>query len=162
MTKANRAKISDFKSLTWTQTDSCLPFVADPNDNVIQLTTTVGEFNESLNRQILSVTGLEKGQYQLSIDKKKVGAFSSDALAAGVNLATIDTPMRKQSQDVIDLVRRRAELQFTAWRTVQRESGDGKSSKSAYDAIEKLAEELHQKSRSAAIPKPHLFSLKRV
>ena len=162
ITKGIWTKTGSVKNLTWSQTDVCLPFVADPNDKVLQLAAAVGGFNESLNRQILTVTGLEKGQYQLSIDKKEIVTLSSDDLGSGVNLATFDTPMRQQAQSVLDLIRRRSDLEFTAWRTIQRESGTAKSSKAAYDVLEKLAEELHQQSRSTAIPKPHLFSIKKV
>ena len=119
-------------------------------------------FDELRNREMLTIQGLEEGTYQLSIDRHVVATLSSFELAGGVNLAAFDTPIRQQAHTVLDLVRKRAEIQFTAWRTIQRESSDAKSSKAAYDTLEKLAEELHQQSRAAAIPKPRQFSLKRV
>ncbi|MEI7984231.1 MAG: SGNH/GDSL hydrolase family protein [Armatimonadota bacterium] len=159
---SHQAKVSNLKNLSWSQIDNCLPFVADPNDPVLHLAGSVGMFDELRNREMLTIQGLEEGTYQLSIDRHVVATLSSFELAGGVNLAAFDTPIRQQAHTVLDLVRKRAEIQFTAWRTIQRESSDAKSSKAAYDTLEKLAEELHQQSRAAAIPKPRQFSLKRV
>ncbi len=49
---------------------------------------------------MLTVSGLTAGHYELRIDGKPVASFSSEELAQGVNLATLDTPMLRQANAV--------------------------------------------------------------
>jgi hypothetical protein len=50
--------------------------------------------------ETLRVTALPTGSYELRIDGKGVGVFSVDQLAAGVNLALLETPMLEQARRV--------------------------------------------------------------
>ncbi|MDU0355138.1 SGNH/GDSL hydrolase family protein [Paraglaciecola aquimarina] len=55
-------------------------------------------FQQDLNQQRLTVTGLAAGDYQLSIAGKKVGVYSQPELATGINLASNqNTPMYQQA-----------------------------------------------------------------
>jgi lysophospholipase L1-like esterase len=55
-------------------------------------------FMDELNREMLTVTGLSKGQYVLKIDEADVGEFSAAQLGAGINLAeNAKTPQYQQS-----------------------------------------------------------------
>jgi len=58
-------------------------------------------FEEQLNQQLLKVTGLQPGTYELRIDGITVGAFSSAQLARGINLA--DNPATPQHQQAIEV-----------------------------------------------------------
>ncbi len=60
-------------------------------------------FMDELNREILTVTGLQPGDYMLLIDDKPVGTYSAEALSRGVNLAgNANTPMYQQALAVMD------------------------------------------------------------
>ncbi len=67
-----------------------------------------------LNREVLSVSGLAEGSYELKIDGASVGRYSAVELAKGINLGFNEaTPQYKQSQAVakINEQRREAEVQ---------------------------------------------------
>ncbi|MEI6645910.1 MAG: GDSL-type esterase/lipase family protein [bacterium] len=56
---------------------------------------------ETLNRQMLCVTNLSAGEYELVIDDTLVGCWSQDALTKGVNLAGVrSTPQYRQALQV--------------------------------------------------------------
>ena len=50
-----------------------------------------------LTREIVKVTGLPKGYYELSGNGQAFGTFTAEELAKGVDLATLDTPSMKQA-----------------------------------------------------------------
>ena len=69
-------------------------------------------FLSELNREILEVSHLETGKYELRIDGKPILTASSEALARGINLAVEkDTPQYKQALAVEELVTRRHKLE---------------------------------------------------
>lgn len=56
---------------------------------------------EDLNQELLSVTGLADGDYELRIDGTAVGQYSAKDLAGGINLAFNEaTPQYKQAREV--------------------------------------------------------------
>ncbi len=59
-------------------------------------------FTEDLNQEILKVSNLEPGVYNLFIDKTDVGSYSSSDLKKGINLSLNPlTPQYKQALDVM-------------------------------------------------------------
>jgi hypothetical protein len=90
-----------------------------------------------------------------------VGEFSSDELQAGINLATLPTPMAKQASQVQDLTRQHNAIHFARWRDVQVALKDNKlaTEPAAVAALDKLEEELVQQQRAAAQPKTRHFEL---
>ncbi len=72
-----------------------------------------------LDSEILRVTGLAAGHYQLAIDGETVGKFPKEELERGINLAQYDTPMMQQADKVLTLVWHRVDLRFYGWRAVQ-------------------------------------------
>ena len=159
---AIRTTVTDLHGLSWTQLDESLPFALDVDDRSMQLVNHLTGFDESLNRQLLSVTGLEAGKYDVRIDGKTVAQYSSQALATGVNLAKLNTPMHQQAEQVFSLVHRRSEVDHFAWRTIQRDCGDLQHSKEAFTTLEKLVDSLRTEIQKTAQPKRHTFELKRV
>lgn len=89
-------------------TANALPFpLPDKCDLTLSLVPLVNE----LNQETLTVTNLSAGDYTLMIDKKKVGTYSAEQLAAGVNLAeNKETPQYKQARDVASLCGQRHNL----------------------------------------------------
>ena len=84
--------------VTFTCLEKSLPFpVSDAAKPALGMTRFMDEFNQ----EILRVNGLAKGDYELKIDGKPVRNYSSQDLAAGVNLAIEkNTPQFQQAIDV--------------------------------------------------------------
>lgn len=68
-------------------------------------------FIEEMNREILVVKGLMKGDYALYIDDERIGCWSAAALAEGVNLAVENTPQYRQALQVMYLNEFRWEIE---------------------------------------------------
>ncbi|OQP40053.1 GDSL family lipase [Niastella yeongjuensis] len=59
-------------------------------------------FTEEMNREMLTVHGLNNGNYSLLIDGKSIGKYSGEQLGAGINLALIKTtPQYDQAMTVL-------------------------------------------------------------
>lgn len=86
--------------LTWTEQDGALPLPLPPSasDPYVALVLRVSDLTQNLNQESLQVDGLPDGQYELRIDERVVGTFTATELGAGVSLATLDTPMLRQSR----------------------------------------------------------------
>lgn len=84
----------------WTQTDKALPLPLPPLeiDPVLGLVLKHSDVVAALDQETLQVKALDPGEYDLLIDERKVGRFSSDQLATGINLATMETPMLEQAR----------------------------------------------------------------
>ncbi|MEZ0295701.1 MAG: SGNH/GDSL hydrolase family protein [Candidatus Methylacidiphilales bacterium] len=94
--------------LTFRYTAGSLPF---PIEKWTSAATTWAPFVADLNQETLQVTDLTAGTYQLMIDDKPVRTYTSEELAAGVNLATEEkTPQRRQAQKVWDTYKLRQEM----------------------------------------------------
>jgi lysophospholipase L1-like esterase len=106
-------------ALRWTQKDEALPMPVPMNDPIMALAVKSSDFIEKFNREILRVTGLDSPTYQLKINGRLIGAFTRENLAAGVNLAELDTPMSQQAAQVHDLTIKRADIHNIRWRQVQ-------------------------------------------
>ena len=64
---------------------------------------------ERFNREMLTVTGLAPGRYDLCFDGECVGTFAADELARGVNVALLDTPNQRLAQETAKLMRQKVE-----------------------------------------------------
>jgi lysophospholipase L1-like esterase len=106
-------------SIRWTQKDNALPMPVPMNDPLMALAVKSSDFAEQFNRETLRVTGLDAPSYQLQINGRLIGAFSRETLAAGINLAELDTPMMQQAAQVHDLTLKRADIHNIRWRQVQ-------------------------------------------
>lgn len=159
--RADRAAVEDFDGLSWTQTDDALPWVVLPEDRCAGLVLRHCDATERLNRQILRVAGMPAGDYALEIDGEPAAHFSAETLAEGVNLATLKTPMARQSVKVLDLASKRSFVQFACWREVEFKHGHLKEGREAVAALERLESALLKEEIMAAQPRPHRFKLSR-
>ena len=167
-TATTNARVSDVRAegggLAWTQQDGALPFPLDLGDGLTQLVVNSSDFVGALDRQTLAVAGLDAARrYDLSIDGAKVATFSGAELGAGVNLATLPTPMLAQARGVLDLVRRREDVHNLRWRNVQVPNAGVTV---AQDGLEKAMKGLDEYDRALdkaamemAKPKAHRFAL---
>ena len=168
VSQSEDTKITDLKAgptaLSWTQLDAGLPYPLDLTDASVQLVTDSSDFISALDQQILKVSGLQ-GRQTLSIDGKVVGTFGADELAAGINLATMDTPMKAQASRVFDLVRERSEAHNDRWRVFQtgwpfaNETAAAKEKDDVLKALDRYDQALDQAAMRAAQPTPHRFTL---
>jgi lysophospholipase L1-like esterase len=79
---------------------------------------------KALDLELLSVSGLKQGNYQLKINGQIIGKFSASQLRKGVNLAGYRTPMLEQSYNVLALVWQQTQWRYFAWRGIQMELSD--------------------------------------
>jgi lysophospholipase L1-like esterase len=102
-TNSTNTAVTDIRkgkgTLTWTQLDCALPLPLPSSqaDPFIAEVERVSDLNPALNRQTLQITGLSAGNYSLMIDDSKIGEFTAEQLATGIDLARMETPMLKQA-----------------------------------------------------------------
>jgi lysophospholipase L1-like esterase len=157
VTKLARTKTD----LTWTQTDSALPLPLPPaeTDPMAALTFQVSNFNALFNQQLLAVSGLAEGNYELQIDDHAIGRWSSVELAKGINLASLDTPMLAQSRLVALDTEQKNSLESVHFSLL----ADAKNGEQS-DTLKRLGTALQQavqRQRKDAQPVPHRYSLTR-
>ncbi|MBI2424029.1 MAG: SGNH/GDSL hydrolase family protein [Candidatus Hydrogenedentes bacterium] len=153
---ARHARVEGLSGLTWRQSDDALPF---PMNKDYALAMKHTAFLEELNRQRLSVTGLEPGVYRLSIDGVDVTDATAEVLAQGINLAAFETPMGEQAARVLELTRHRVDLDFAAWREVRFNHGEYGKAPEALAALAALNEEAVARQREAARPVERVYAL---
>lgn len=191
---AENAKVTMLRAggqVSWTETDGALPFPLpfplDRDDKVFALAVHSSDFVQALDQEPLKVTGLTAPRYQLKIDGEKVGDFSKEELAEGVNLALLPTPMVAQAAEVHDLTLKHNDIHFARWRDVEvtlqpkgnpapPKSGQRKlggltiiwngaphyafaTEQAAVTALDNLEAEIVRRQRAAAQPKPRHFEL---
>jgi lysophospholipase L1-like esterase len=161
---AKVANMDARESISWTQTDSGLPFPVDRKDAITALVLQSIDFDQKLNQQMLAVANLTPGTYDLKIDGAPVGKFSSEQLAGGINLALYETPMLAQARAVWNAVWQRADLYYHFWRDVEFQAtwaDEAKRSQMA-KAVNELSDDMVKRAREMALPKPHKFELTRL
>jgi hypothetical protein len=145
-------------TLRWTETENGLPLPLIQSNATQALLLKLTDIQEALNQEPLRVTGLEAGQYKLTIDDEVIGLFSAAALATGINLADYQTPMRQQAQRVGWLVRDRDEAHFIhlrmRWHNLDTGAESGGTDK--LQAFENFEEDAIYEM---AAPKPHQYTL---
>ena len=163
------ARVSDFHGggpLVWTELDEALPLPfaelrADDRDHTIDLAIRSSDITEALNQEPLRITGLQPGNYKLTIDGELAGAWSAAELDRGVNLATLKTPMSEQAMEVRALTVRHIDIHQFRWRTLQvpLQDSDLQHLEDALKALDTVEAEVVARQRSAAQPRPHVFQL---
>ena len=162
--RQRNTRISDLlagKTVTWTQADEALPMAFDMRDPLTALAVRSSDVVDALDKQPLKVRGLAAGRYTLKIDGETAGTFSAAELAAGINLATLPTPMVRQAAEVHALTLRHNNIHFTRWRQVQvpLEKDTTPHLMSALLALDELEMDLVRQQRAAAQPRPRHYEL---
>lgn len=150
--------------LSWTQTDRALPMPMNLSDPTVALAVKSSDVIEALNREPLRISGLAQARYTLKIDGDEVGDFSSEQLGAGINLATLPTPMQQQAAQVHRLTLKHNDQHSFRWRQIQVPLQDHSSEvqKVALPLLEALdAEEAATiaQQRAMAQPQPRRYEL---
>jgi lysophospholipase L1-like esterase len=97
--------------VSFTVLEKALPFPVDPAAKAVLELLPI---EKDLDQEVLSVTGLAAGLYELRIDGAAVGRYTAAELSSGINLASNPaTPQYKQAQTVArhNEQRRNAEAQ---------------------------------------------------
>jgi lysophospholipase L1-like esterase len=161
---AENAKISETKfekEISWTQNDEALPLPLDNKDKALVLTVFLTNIVDLLNRQMLTITGLNAAKYKLRIDGEALGEWTREEFAKGINLAVLPTPMAKQAAEVHRLTELHNKLHYTRWRAIQVPLDQESLSETAkaLSDMDALEAEVVKRQRAAAQPKPHRFEL---
>lgn len=155
-------------SLSWTELDDSLPLPFRQWEDMwwgggatVTLVIKSSDITDALNRQILKVKGLHAGTYSVKIDGDSIGAFNSDELAAGVNLALLKTPATEQAMKVYQLVVSQEEIHFDWWRNVEVPMAGDKlpQTAGAIDSMRALEGGIEKKVHETAQPTPHRFEV---
>ena len=104
--------------LSWDERENALPLPIDSSDPVVALALKSSDVISAIDNETLQVTGLTAPKYALTIDKKPVATLSSQDLAAGINLATLPTPMLAQAGQVLALTNQHVGIHTTRFRSV--------------------------------------------
>lgn len=96
--------------LEWDQLDQALPLPFDFESPLMNFVLHISDL-ASLDQETLRVTDLKPGRYSLKIDKMKIGVFTSEELARGVNLALFKTPMWQQAREYDGAIEQRSTLE---------------------------------------------------
>ncbi len=112
--QSNKTSVSglsgDGGSLQWSQTDEAFPLPFNFDSALMNFLLSISDL-DSYDKEMLQVSELPEGFYQLIIDSTLVGTFSSTLLAMGVNLGTMKTPMWQQARDYDEEIEQRSELE---------------------------------------------------
>ncbi len=87
-------------ALTWIQNDRALPLPlpSAASDPITALALKSSTVIDDLDQQVLRVTALKPGNYELRIDDRAIDTFTAEELQKGVNLALLETPMLAQAR----------------------------------------------------------------
>lgn len=167
-TEVSNLSLSSYaEALSWTQLDHALPLPVNLSDAETALAIRSSDVMEKLNQQLLMVAGLPGGSYELKIDGERVGDFTAQQMAAGINLAELKTPMAAQATEVHNLTLQHTALHQTRWRTFQVPYSNAREAvkkdlgqvMSALDAADDATVAMQ---RAAARPVPHRYELRLV
>jgi lysophospholipase L1-like esterase len=143
-----------------------MPPIEGPDLNpVAQMVARLTHMYQDLDEETLKVAGLSAASYSLKIDGSRIGTFSKEQLAQGINLAQYDTPMMEQADKVLTLVWHRVDVRFYGWRGIQvplRHNTMPGIQDDVHRILAKLAQwqnTLADEAHTAAQPKPHHYEL---
>lgn len=68
-------------------------------------------FTEEMNKEMLTVKGLNNDNFLVSIDNKSIGKYTGEQLGAGINMALLNTPQVEQAMAVLWLNEERMALE---------------------------------------------------
>ena len=148
-------------TISWTQRDMALPMPIDQKNSGIALAMKASDVEQALNQETLKIQSAPATKYALKIDGENIAELTKDQLAAGVNLAELDTPMYRQAKAVHDLTLQHNNLHFQRWRTIQvpNERRAYPALTKAMDGLDALEADMVTEQRAKATPLPHRFEL---
>jgi lysophospholipase L1-like esterase len=149
------------RTISWTQHDLALPMPIDLKNSGIELAVKASDVEQALNQETLKVQGAPASKYALKIDGEDITDVTREQLAAGMNLAELDTPMSRQARSVHNLTLQHNNLHFQRWRTIQvpNERRGYPGLAKAIEGLDILEADMVAEQRAKAKPLPHRFEL---
>jgi lysophospholipase L1-like esterase len=159
--KSANASVGDLDGASWMETEKALPMPIDWRDASTQLAMKASDFVDALDEEILTVKGLKRGKWTLTIDGKEAGSFESEELAHGINLVKFETPMMDQARAVAALTKKHTDLHNTRWRNIQVPLARDPlpDRESAMALLDRMEAEIVHEQHEAAQPVAHKFVL---
>lgn len=167
---SQHAHVSDLAStdnaVQWTEIEDSLPLPVAYwqtmwGSGPVALVLKSSDFNDAVNHEPLQIDGLKPGVYTVKIDGSPVGTFNDGELAAGINLAILNTPMTQQAKEVYDLTVSHCNIHNERWRTIQVPLAKDNLAQTepAMAAADALEAAVIRKRQEAVQPKPHHFEV---
>jgi hypothetical protein len=146
-------------SFTWLELDQALPLplASKESDPFMDLVARSSDLIEALDQEMLRISGLPPGNYELRIDGQSVGVFDHNQLASGINLALLETPMLEQSRMVAFDTERRNEIDKARSGLIQEEMNA--LSRTAASELSEFQNHAVEQQRKDARPVPHQYGL---
>jgi lysophospholipase L1-like esterase len=145
--------------LKWSELDDALPLPFDFNNAMMPVLLGISNIAD-LDREMLRVSSLEPGRYQIFIDSKPIGIFTQDELRSGINLALMKTPMVDQARDVDSTEEQRAALDRARF-ILSADVKPNPDSAAAEGRLRQAADELAVSVRGDLKPRAHEFELRK-
>jgi lysophospholipase L1-like esterase len=116
------AVTKDEDSVSFTYLPAALPL---PCDASYQKADAVLGLTAALNQELIAVSGLKPGRYEVSMNTRPLGSFTAGELAEGVNIAALaGNPGQQTAQKVQALVNERRSFEQRIRRLRQNDAGD--------------------------------------
>jgi lysophospholipase L1-like esterase len=158
---AERAGVIDLEAhgaeLEWREADEALPLPLYSRDVPTHFLFQISDLADD-DREMLTVTNLAAAKYRLMIDASEVGSFSAAELAAGVNLATLITPMVTQAINVEQINGDRAGIEGMR-RQMLVQGKDMKDQAAGLKGLDDFADMKWREQKKRATPVQHVFHL---
>jgi lysophospholipase L1-like esterase len=114
---ADRAVVRNLRvtpgSITFTRIDRAFPTYFDPEAATV---FTYAPIQQDLNQYPFRVTGLQPGNWKLTVDNMEVGVFSTNDLAKGVDLGARPGPRQKLGEQVNNTAATQEWIYRTRWK----------------------------------------------
>ncbi len=101
------------QSVTFTRLDRAFPTYFDPE---AAAAFAYAPIQQDLNQYPLQVTGLQPGDWKLTVDDMEVGVFPAEDLAKGVDLAARPGPWQKLGEQVNKTAATQESIYLTRWK----------------------------------------------
>ena len=101
------------QSVTFTRIDRAFPTYFDPEAVAVY---DYAPIQQDLNQYPFQVTGLQSGDWKLTVDDVEVGVFSADDLATGVDLGARPGPWQKLAEQVNKTTATQEWIYRTRWK----------------------------------------------
>jgi len=101
------------QSVTFTRIDRAFPTYFDPEAVAVY---DYAPIQQDLNQYPFQVTGLQSGDWKLTVDDVEVGVFSADDLAKGVDLGARTGPWQKLAEQVNKTTATQESIYLTRWK----------------------------------------------
>ncbi len=126
----------------------------------IETVSSPARIVDTLDREMLTVTGLTEPAYELWIDDQRVCTYDRADLEKGVNIACLETPMLEQAKNVQALLQKHGDIHDMRWHVgVKNDGDDSPHFAKALAELDAWEDDVLAAAKEKAKPKAHRFKL---